>query len=63
MTDNVTGDAPMLSYLLEEIPVEEVVASVSAEGAHDTKGCYEGIDQRRAQALIPRRKNIRPWED
>ena len=63
VTDNATGDAPMLPCLLDQIPTEEVVASVSGDGAYDTKGCHEAIAQRGAQALIPTRKNAKPWKD
>jgi hypothetical protein len=61
VTDNATGDAPMLPFLLDQIPAEEVVASVSDDGAYNTKGCHEAIAQRGAQALIPTRKNAKPW--
>ena len=60
---NATGDAPMLPCLLDQIPAEEVVASVSGDGAYDTKGCHEAIALRGAQALIPTRKNAKPWKD
>ena len=63
VTDNATGDAPMLSCLLDQIPVDETVASVSGDGAYDTKGCHEAIAQRGAQAVIPTRKNAKPWKD
>ena len=63
VTDNAAGDAPMLPCLLDQIPTEEVVASVSGDGAYDTKGCHEAIAQRGAQALIPTRKNAKPWKD
>ncbi len=62
VTDNATGDAPMLPCLLEQIPVEEVVATVSGDGAYDTKGCHEAIAQRGAQAFISARKNAKPWK-
>jgi hypothetical protein len=63
VTDNTTGDAPMLPCLLDQIPAEESIASVSGDGAYDTKGCHEAIAQRRAQAIIPTRKNAKPWKD
>src|SRR5471032_3192062 len=40
VTDNATGDAPMLSRLLDQIGPNEVIASVSGDGAYDTKGCH-----------------------
>ena len=62
VTDNATGDAPILPCLLDQIPSDETVASVSGDGAHDTKGCHEAIAQRGAQAVIPTRKNAKPWK-
>jgi Transposase DDE domain len=63
VTDNATGDAPMLPHLLEQISVDEPIASVSGDGAYDTKGCHEAIARRGAQAVIPTRKNAKPWKD
>jgi hypothetical protein len=63
VTDNATGDAPIMPCLLDEIPGDETVASVSGDGAYDTKGCHEAIAQRGAQAIIPTRKNAKPWKD
>jgi hypothetical protein len=58
VTDNATGDAPMLPCLLDQIP-----ASVGGDGAYDTKSCHAAIAGRGAQALIPTRKNAKPWKD
>jgi hypothetical protein len=63
VTDNGTGDAPILPCLLGQIPADETVASVSGDGAYDTKGWHEAIAQRGAQAIIPTRKNAKPWKD
>jgi hypothetical protein len=51
VTDNANGDAPMLPYLLDQIPADKIVASVSGDGAYDTKGCHEAIANRGAQAI------------
>ena len=61
VTDNSLGDAPMLPELLGQIPADEAVASVSGDGAYDTKACHAAIAQRGAQAVIAPRKNARPW--
>ena len=63
VTDNTVGDAPMLPELLGQIPAEEEIASVSGDGAYDTRGCHEAIAQREAEAVIPTRKNGRLWKD
>ena len=62
VTDNSIGDAPMLPNLLGQIPPEEAIASVSGDGAYDTKGCHEAIALRQADAIIPTRKNAKPWK-
>jgi len=63
VTDNATGDAPMLPCLLDQIPADEIVASISGDGAYDTKGCHEAIAKRGAQAILRTRKNAKPWKD
>jgi hypothetical protein len=62
VTDNHVGDAPMLPELLGQIPAEEVVLSVSGDGAYDTQRCHEAIARRGAEAVIPTRKNAQPWK-
>jgi hypothetical protein len=63
VTENATGDAPMLPRLLDQIPADESVASVSGDGAYDAQGCHEAIARRGAQAVIPTSKNAKPWKD
>ena len=63
VTANSVGDAPMLPALLEQIPPEEALASVGADGAYDTKACHAAIASRGASALIPVRKNAQPWKE
>ncbi|WP_081933788.1 IS5 family transposase [Massilia sp. 9096] len=63
VTDNATGDAPMMAGLLEQIDLGESIASVSGDGAYDTKGCHEAIARRGAHAIIPTRKNAKLWKD
>ena len=62
VTDNSVGDAPMLPELLGQIPPDEPIASVSGDGAYDTKACHAAIAQRNAQAVIPPRKNAQTWK-
>jgi len=62
VTDNSVGDAPMLPELLAQIPEEEEIGSVCADGAYDTQACHDAIAQRNAQAIIPPRKNARLWK-
>jgi len=63
VTDNATGDAPMLPCLLDQIDADERIASISGDGAYDTKDCHEAIARRGAQAIIPTRRNAKPWKD
>lgn len=51
----------MLAELLKQIPADEALASVSADGAYDTKGCHAAIAERGAMAVIPPRKNAQVW--
>ena len=62
VTDNSVGDAPVLPGLLDQIPADERIASVSDDGAYDTKDCHEAIALRAAHAVIPNRKNAKPWK-
>ena len=62
VTTNNIGDAPMLPELLNQIPPDQVVGSVTADGAYDTRKCYEAIAARDANTVIPPRKNAKPWE-
>lgn len=62
VTDNAVGDAPMLPELLKQIEPDEAIASVSADGAYDTKTCHAAIAARGAMAVIPPRKNAQVWK-
>ena len=61
VTSNAIGDAPMRSQLLAQIPADEPIESVCADGAYDTRECLDAIAQRQAMAVIPPRKNASPW--
>jgi hypothetical protein len=62
VTDNSIGDAPVLPELLDQIPPAEQIASVSADGAYDTKACHEAIALRQTHAVIPTQRNAKPWK-
>lgn len=55
-------DAPFLPDLLDQIPADEEIGSVTADGACDTRKCHEAIVARGAAAVIPPRKNATPWK-
>ena len=62
ITGSGIGDAPILPDLLSQIPVGEEIGSVTADGAYDTRKCHEAIADRGAHAVIPPRKNAKPWK-
>jgi hypothetical protein len=67
-TTSAVGDAMMLPELLDQIPPEQEIASVTApshgsqanrclatDGAFDTRKCHDAIAARGAAAIIPPR--------
>ncbi|MGB3148878.1 MAG: IS5 family transposase [Paracoccaceae bacterium] len=62
VTGSNTGDAPMLPELLNQIPRDQEIASVTADGAYDTRRCHNAIADRGAAAVIPPRRNAQPWK-
>jgi hypothetical protein len=71
-TTSDIGDAPMLPELLDQIPPEQEIATVTADGAFDTRKCHGAIAARGAAAFgpalepvagmpsLPPRKNAKP---
>jgi hypothetical protein len=62
VTSTDVGDAPMLPEMLSKIPPDQEIASVTADGACDTRRCHDAIAERDADAVIPPRKNAKPWK-
>lgn len=60
VTGNDTHDGEMLGAILDGIP--ETVNQVSADGAYDTRKCYESISKRGAKATVPPQKNAKIWK-
>ena len=52
----------MLPDLIRQIPADERIGSVTADGAYDTRKCHDAIAARGAHAIIPPRKNAKPWK-
>jgi hypothetical protein len=52
----------VLPDLLGQIPADEQIASVTADGAYDTRKCHDAIADRGAHAVIPPRKNAKLWQ-
>lgn len=61
-TSSSIGDAPVLPDLLNQIPLDEEIGSVTADGAYDTRKCHDTIAARNAHAVIPPRKNAKLWK-
>jgi hypothetical protein len=62
-TSGSDGDSPVLSELLDQIPEDQEIGTVTADGAYDTCRCHTAIIDRQATAIIPIRKNGRPWKE
>lgn len=53
----------MLPDLLDQIPADEPVGIVTADGAYDTRACHAAIAARGAAAVAPPGKNGKPWKE
>ncbi|AQS50157.1 IS5 family transposase (plasmid) [Thioclava nitratireducens] len=62
VTSSNVGDAPMPPDLLAQLPPDQEIATVTADGAYDTRACHDAIADRGAAAIIPPRRNARPWK-
>ena len=59
VTNSSIGDAPILPDLLNQIPLDQELGSVTADGAYDTRKYHDAIAARDAHAVIPPRKNAK----
>ena len=48
VTGSNIGDAPMLPEFLNQIPSDQDIGSITADGAYDTRKCHEAIAARDA---------------
>jgi IS5 family transposase len=60
VSTNSFKDSQLLPDLLEQITDD--ITQVSADGAYDTRSCYQVIAARRARAVIPPQHNAKIWE-
>jgi Transposase DDE domain len=60
VSTNDWRDSEILPDLLEQI--EGDIEQVSADGAYDTRDCYDALTERGAQPVIPPRKNAVIWQ-
>lgn len=63
VTGSRVGDGPMLPELLAQIPPDEAIGLVTADGAYDTRLCHAAIAAQQAIAVMPTRRNGRPWKE
>ncbi len=62
-TSSREGDSPVLPGLLAQIPPDEQIGTVTADGAYDTRNCHSAIAERGGAAIIPIRRNGRAWKE
>jgi hypothetical protein len=62
-TSSQQGDSPVLPDLLAQIPADQPIGTVTADGAYDTRTCHSAIAERGGTAVIPIRRNGRPWKE
>ncbi|WP_373418455.1 transposase [Sagittula sp. MA-2] len=60
ITGSNIGDAPMLPELLDQIPADVELGTVTADGAYDTRKCHDAVADRGAHAPSYRRESPRP---
>lgn len=60
---NHGGDRPVLPELFDQIPKDEEIGNVPADGPYDTRRCHIAIIARQASAIIPIQKNGWPWKE
>jgi IS5 family transposase len=60
VSTNSFKDSQLLPDLLEQ--VADQISQVSADGAYDSRNCYDAIRERKARAAIPPQKRARIWQ-
>lgn len=61
LTAATVRDAEVFPARLEQISTDEPIASIAADGAHDTQVCHQRLLDRPAGALIPPRAHAVAW--
>ncbi|GHE02204.1 hypothetical protein U879_17620 [Defluviimonas sp. 20V17] len=62
-TSSREGDSPVLPDLLDQIPPDQEIGTVTGDGVFDTRRCHTAILARGGTAIIPIRKNGRFWKE
>lgn len=61
-TPSRDGDSPVLPDLLDQIPEDEEIDTVTSDSAYDTRRYHAAIIARDAEVIIPMRRNGRFWK-
>lgn len=56
---NDVSDSPMVEPLLDQIPLDEPIATLRGDGAYDTEAVYAACQKRQITPIIPPRKGAR----
>ena len=59
VTSNNVSDAAVIPDLLQQLPADETLESLTEDGAYDTQPTYEAVIRHSAIPIIPPRKNAR----
>ena len=62
-TSRREGDSPGLPDLLDQIPEDEEIGTVTGDGAEGTRRCHSAILARGGTGIIPIRRNGRLWKE
>ncbi len=62
-TSSREGDSPVLPDLLSQVPPDEQLGTVTADGAYDTRRRHTAILDRGRTAVSPIRRNGRLWKE
>lgn len=60
ITGSHIGDARILHDPIDQTQPNEEIASVTADGAHNTRKCHVATADRGAHAIVPPRKKAKP---
>jgi hypothetical protein len=63
ITGSQVGDAPVLPDLPDQIPDDQPIGIVTADGAYDTRACHCAIAARGAAAVSPPRRDGKPRKE
>ena len=62
-TPSCDGYRPVLPDLLGQVPKDEQVCTMTADGAYDTRRSHKAVIERDVVPIIPIRKNGRLWKE